>query len=459
MTRREFNLCAGGTAVAVPLYAQGFEDMPWKGPATVKRVYLAVQRPTWPRPDLDVNREKASLESNLAELERRHAADIRFSGGELVRTAEDAEAWVKGLGDADAVLIVDLTSGTGGMLRPFREVDIPILLYSRPYSGWSYVDVTAWVQAGKKADLIVTSEVRDLDPYMRVFHTIRHLRRSKVLAITPSSGARQVADGFTRQFGTAITFLGYQDLKAAFDGAEVEKAEKAAAEFTRAARRVLEPSRDEIRDALRFYLGVLDLLRREKANAMTIDCLGGFRRGELPAYPCVAWSKLNDQGLYGVCEGDLHSTMTQMLVTSFSGKPGFVSDPVFDTGRGEIIHAHCVAATALQGVGGPGSPYIIRSHMEDNKCVSMQVLAPAKGVVTVAKFTDPRKLVISTGEVTGNVDSGQGCRTQIRTRVAGARKMLAGFSGGLHRVVFYGDYVGALERMSRLMGFQMVREM
>ena len=89
----------------------------------------------------------------------------------------------------------------------------------------------------------------------------------------------------------------------------------------------------------------------------------------------------------------------------------------------------------------------------------MQVLAPAKGVVTVAKFTDPRKLVISTGEVTGNVDSGQGCRTQIRTRVAGARKMLAGFSGGLHRVVFYGDYVGALERMSRLMGFQMVREM
>ena len=106
----------------------------------------------------------------------------------------------------------------------------------------------------------------------------------------------------------------------------------------------------------RFYLAALQVLNRRKANALTIDCLGGFRRGDLPAYPCVAFSKLNDAGLYGVCENDLDSTMTQLLVTSFSGKPGFVSDPTFDTSRNEVIHAHCVSATKLRGLGAEPSP-------------------------------------------------------------------------------------------------------
>jgi hypothetical protein len=96
--------------------------------------------------------------------------------------------------------------------------------------------------------------------------------------------------------------------------------------------------------------------------------------------------------------------------------------------------------------------------MEDNKGVSMQVLAPARGTVTVGKFVNPQRFAVSTGEVLGNVDSDRGCRTKFRTRVADARKMLEGYTGGLHRVVFYGDYVRSIEQMGRLMGFQVVRE-
>ena len=82
--------------------------------------------------------------------------------------------------------------------------------------------------------------------------------------------------------------------------------------------------------------------------------------------------------MYGVCEADFQSTMTQLLVTSFSGKPGFVSVPTFDTSRNEVIHAHCVAATCLRGLGGERSPYIVRTHMEDEKGVSIQVEMPVR---------------------------------------------------------------------------------
>jgi hypothetical protein len=459
VTRREFGLSLGSLTAAAPIAAaQDLGAAPWAGPAIVKKVYLGIPQPTWPKPSLDVKQEMAEVESNIAELERKHPGAVRFTGGELLRTVEDAQACLKGLPDVDALLVIDLTSGTSGMMRVLRDIQAPTLLFSRPYSGWSYVDVVAWAQSGKKADLIVSSNYGDLDPYMRIFRVIHHLRRSKVLVVAPGAQRSQLAAAFTKQFGATIAFPSYQDLKAAFEAVDPGQAQKAATEFTRGALRVVEPSPKEITDALRFYLGVTNLLKQQQANALTVDCLGGFRRGDLPAYPCVAWSKLNDQGLYGVCEGDLASTITQILMTAFTGKPGFVSDPVFDTSRNEVIHAHCVSATAMQGVGGPGSPYIIRSHMEDNKGVSLQVLVPLGDTVTVGKFLNPKKFALSTGEVIGNVDIDRGCRTKFRTRVANARKMLEGFTGGLHRVVVYGDYVQPIEQMGRLMGFEVYRE-
>jgi hypothetical protein len=456
LTRRQFGLTIGGSIISTRLFGAG-TSMPWTEPATVRKVYLAVPKPTWPRPDLDVQNERTELEATLSRLERKHAGVVRLTGGEVVRTVEDAQAFVKSLNGVDGVLVIDLTSQTGALLRPLEDIQAPMLLYARPYSGWSYVDVVRWLQSGKRADLVVTSEAGDLDPYMRIFRTIHHLRASKVLVVN-TTGRDANSAAFSRRFGTSFAFPGYADLKALVDAADPAKAEAAAAEFARGALRVIEPSPKEITDSLRFYHAVLKLLDREKANAITIDCLGGFQRGDLTAYPCVAWSKLNDQGFYGVCESDVLSTMSQLLLTSFCGKPGFVSDPVFDTSRNEIIHAHCVAATAMQGTGGPSSPYIVRSHMEDNQGVSLQVLLPIQDTVTVGKFLDAGTFGVSTAQVIGNVDDPRGCRTKIRTRVADARKMLEGYQGGLHRVVFYGDYSRPVEQMSHLMGFKVVRE-
>jgi len=432
---------------------------PWAGPGIVKKVYVAKPVPTWPRPDLDVKKERETIEAKLAEVERKHAGLIRFTGGDLLVAGNDISGWVRDVGDVDGILIVDLTSGTDPVLTAMEAVDKPMLLFTRPYSGWSYVNVSSWMQKGKKADLVASSEFDDLDPYLRLFYTMHHLRKSKVIAISPGTGPRQIAEGFSTKYGTEFKFIGYPELKAAYDSADGAKARQEADAFVKKAVRVVEPSPKDIEDSMRFYLAVRSILEREQANAMTIDCLGGFRRGDLPAYPCVAWSKLNDQGFYGVCEGDILSTVTQIMLTAFSGKPGFVTDPVFDTSRNEIIHAHCVAATSMLGIGGASLPYAVRSHMEDNKGVSLQVMMPVGDTVTVAKFANPGKLLLSTGEVTANVDDPRGCRTKFRTKVTSARRMLEGFSGGLHRVVYYGDYVQPIESMSRLMGFEITREM
>lgn len=455
LTRRDFALCLGATAL--PLSA-ATEAAPWNGPANVHKVYLASPKPTWPRPDIDCQREIAETDKRLADLEAKHPGVVRFTGGSLLLNDSNMEAWIKSTAGADAILVMDLTTSTGPQFEALNKLDTPLLLFQRPLTSWAYMNFSEYIRKGKRADMINTSEYSDLVPHLYMLRGMRHVANSKVLVVRPGEANLAAYQPWTEQFGTRVELPPYQEFKDAYDQINARQASEAAQDFTKNALRVIEPKTTDILDSTRFYLASLEVLRRRKANALTIDCLGGFRRGELPAYPCVAFSKLNDAGMYGVCEADFPSTMTQLVLTSYCGKPGFVSDPTFDTSRNEVIHAHCVSATKLRGLSGAASPYILRTHMEDEKGVSLQVEMPIRETITCAKFASPKTFLVSTGEVVANLDDRRGCRTKIVTKVADARKMAEGYTGGLHRVLFYGDHTQAVERMGRLMGFQTVRE-
>jgi len=461
MTRREFSAALVAAAFSrLRLDAAGAAQLPWNGPAAVAKVYLGAPQPHWPKPTLDQAKEVAEVEARLAEVERKNADSVRFTGGELLRSPEEVKAWLAKTGTVDGVLIVPVAQPTPPLQTLVNSLEVPALFFSRPYATHAWSSIAGLRAAGRKLEVVASSSYGDLDPYMRMFRTVHHMRNSKALVAAAATENRKVAaDGFAKHFGTQFKFVSKSDLQSAFDSVSEKEAKQAADEFIRGALRVVEPSRKEISDGVRFYLGLGEMLKREQANAFTIDCFGSIPAPTLPGYPCIAWSKFNDAGLYGVCEADLASLMTQMLITSFSGMPGFVSDPVFDVSRNEVIHAHCVAATKMKGIDGPSFPYIIRNHLETNEGAVLQVLMPSAETVTVARFTSPRRMLVSTAEVTGPVtDSDRGCRTQIRTRVSDAERWLQSFSAGLHRVVFYGDHVRSIERMGRLMGFEVVRE-
>jgi hypothetical protein len=432
--------------------------MPWSGPATVRKVFLANQNPTWPKPDIDLEQERREIEAQLAELQQRHPGQIQFTGGEMLRSAAGVSAWIARAALDDVILAFNLTSGLGSLTSNLLSTGRPTLLISRPYSGHSWADFSRYRQKGQPADVLATSNYGDLDPYVAVFHAIHFMRNSKVLLVGQPSATARGTD-FTGKFGTKVAACNYTDLKAVYEASDLAQARSDAGAYVRGALRVVEPSRQEVVDSMRLYNAMREYLRQQSANAIAIDCLGGFRRNELPAYPCVGFALLNDTGMFGVCECDLDSAVTQVLVTSLSNMPGFISDPVFDTSRNEVIHAHCVAASRLAGLDGPKSPYILRSHLEDNKGVSLQVLAPPSGPVTVARFAGAARFMLSTADVLGNVDYSRGCRTKIRTHVSDARKFLDSYGPGLHRVLFYGNHVAALERFCHLTATEIVREL
>ena len=459
LTRRQFGfgLCGAPFLELAAQESAEFRALPCNGPAKVAKVYVASTVLHWPKPTLDLSAEMKEVEARMAEVARKHAQSITFTGSSLVRTAEDAKAWRAGLGDVDGVLVIPLSGGS--VPQVIEGLDQPVVVFSRPYASHSWSGIGAMRKAGRKIDVVASSSYGDLDPVLPVFRSVHHLKHSRVLVAVENRPARQAqAEAYRAQFGTEFRFIGGKEMKAAFESADEKLTRLATDELTRNALRIVEPTPKEIHDGVKFYLGLKNLLKEQGANAITIDCFGSLAANTLPGYPCIAWSKLNDEGFYGVCEADLASTMTQMLVTNYTGMPGFVTDPVFDTSRNEVIHAHCVSARKLKGLNGPASPYVVRNHLETNEGATLQVIMPVGDQVTVARFSDPKRMLMSTAETTGSEDSDRGCRSQVRTRVADAEKWLQNYTAGLHRVMFYGDHTRTLERMGHLMGFEVVKE-
>jgi hypothetical protein len=427
-------------------------------PATILVLYLAKPVPTWPRSDFkpqdDIQRIRPALEG----IEAKRQPAVKFTGHELLRVPDDLSRVQGAIQQADGLLLFNLTSSVMNLIDPLSDAGLPVVMFSQPYSGHDWSQWSKLLAKGRRVEVVASSDFSDLETPLRVLAAQHHIRQSRVVCIRPDGHATAMSNALEKKFGAPIQFVPFSRLQTLYDATDRQVAQRDAAVFMKAALKVVEPKPVEVADSFRLYYAIQKLMQEEQANAITIDCLGGFHRGDLPAYPCVAWSKLNDRGLYGVCESDLQSTFTQMLFTYYSGKPGFVSDPVIDTKTNTVIHAHCVCATRLDGLNHPPAPYIVRSHMEDNKGVSMQVKWRLGQIVTVAKLADAETLLVSTGKVTDSPDLPRGCRTKVATQVGDASKMLMNYSGDLHRVLFYGDHQGASHQMGRLLGLKVVEE-
>jgi len=166
---------------------------------------------------------------------------------------------------------------------------------------------------------------------------------------------------------------------------EREEIEKYKDKWIKEALKVVEPAEEEILKSARMHLALKKAMEDKKADAVTVDCLGLYYSGKLFAYPCLSFFQLNNEGLTGVCEADLDSTITQLLIRYLTGRPGYVSDPVIDTATNQIIYAHCVATNKVYGPDGLSNSYIIRSHTEDQKGTSVQSLMPTGEIVTTVK--------------------------------------------------------------------------
>jgi hypothetical protein len=241
--------------------------------------------------------------------------------------------------------------------------------------------------------------------------TIRRLK-PQIIAVRGGSLSR------TTMMGIPVVYIPFSELNAAWAAANKDEARAFADRWLNTASRVEGVSREELVNSAAMYLGEKAVLKKHGAMGITINCLGGFYGNHIHAYPCLGFHELNNEGLVGGCECDVPSAAAMVAGAIMTGgRPGYISDPVIDTAKRQIIYAHCVASNRAFDRG-QATPFEI-SPPEDRQGAS--VIRPSGGLpdhdrrdLGPAEGDHP-----SSGEGGGQRPGRQGLQDEARGRAPG----------------------------------------
>ncbi|GEM_PF-45785 len=456
-------------------------------------------RPTWPHIGYDfvpvMNRLEAALANQCPEFEFvTSMASTEEEAGKILKEDETTRVdgylaiqmnnWPRVVQTLAAsgkpVLYADFTyAGTGGFLTynaallRMRSTNVGFVSSSEPQDLIDAVKCFEVVRQGLPAVEFVaaTSRSREqrtpkagdrdraADPLrcLPIADCVNRLKESKILAIRDQKGGPA-----TEIMGIPVVYVPFAELNDLAQTASRDEARDWADRWEKGAQRIEGVPRETIEKSAAMYLGQKALMKKHGANAITINCLGGFYGNHISAYPCLGFCQLVDDGLVGACECDVRSTATMVAITTLTqGRPGYISDPVMDTSKREIIYAHCVAPTKVFGPTGPANPYQILTHSEDRQGASIRSILPTGYLTTSLQFEPKRKeILFHQAMAVGNDSNDRACRTKLRAQPLGDFEKLFTMWDvwGWHRVTFYGDLQEPVAALADAVGWKVVTE-
>ena len=230
-------------------------------------------------------------------------------------------------------------------------------------------------------------------------------------------------------------------------------------QYMRRARRRRGATRQDVINGIKSYLVAANILKREEADAITMDCLGALGQTKV-SLPCIAWSRMNDDGIPAACEADLEAAAAHTIVQYLFDRPGFQQDPVADTLHDAIIGAHCSCPTHLKGFDQPPEPFDLIHHHGLRDAVPRTLWRKGQRVTSLDVFAGNEKqkrktkLLVSAGTVLDNIDvpPAGGCVVSVRVKFDGDYPVLS--FPGFHQIFFYGDYKRQLVEFAQLFNLE-----
>jgi len=464
LSRREFigscTACVAGVSTLSALTGPVFgkpaalqQDQQSKTKISLIFAHPSSEGPIWPNIGYDFESRKKELLTNF----QAECPGIDFQPVTAMKD-EDAPKILEKHNDVDGYIVYLVGCLWGNVPETIAASGKPTVFVDDLYAG-SGKFLTGYAKArreGFKVIGISSSRFQDIVDAVRCIDTLKKLRSTAMLVIggNPDKAIEE-------QFGTKVLGIEFKELNDAYQRVPNSEAGKRADRWINDAAKVIEPTRDEIKKSAAMYIAMKEIMGRHNAHAIAINCLGGYYGGHIFAYPCLGFMQLDDEGLVGACEADQRSTITKLLMTYLTGRPGFISDPVIDTATNQIIYAHCVAPTKVYGPEGTSNPYHIRSHSEDRQGACNRSLMPLGEITTTLEFDARKKQVIfHQGKTVANVDEDMACRNKLAVEVVGDVFKLLNYwdQWGWHRVTFYGDFKRQVYNISTLLGFEVVEE-
>ena len=430
--------------------------------AKVKVIFPALKQgePGWPYIDYDYTRRTGEIISKLEE----NIPEIEFSKAILYSPEEARKMLDAEKGNYDGYLVYLTTLWTG--IPEFTALNYhPVIVADELFSGsGGFINTHSLIKREKLPVVsIASSNFKDIVDGVKLFPVIKKMKNSRILTVFDEEGFfvnSYMINKIKEIFGTEVLQMKSEEINSYYREVDVGEAEKIKTKWIREAVKVVEPSEDEILKSAKLFLAIKKAMDDKNADAVTVDCLSLCYEHKLPAYPCLSFFQLNNDGLTGVCEADLEAAITQLLIRYLTGRPGYISDPVIDVATNQIIYTHCVATNRVYGPDGLANPYIIRSHAEDRRGASVQSLMPLEETVTTVKASLDKAFAIHQGKTIANVEQDKGCRTKLAAGVE-AEKILEKYHFELfkwHLVTCYGDFRKQFINLATLYGLEIFEQ-
>ena len=410
----------------------------------------------WPGAVYDGEAARKMYTEKLTETARQLGARLDLRS-EPIHSLDQAEAWIAQAQTANVdglvLVVLDRQEHSWPSAQKVAQCEIPSIIYSP--LGTSFTTNTIRLAETPGCVIYSTDDFGQAAYGVKMLCAGAKMRRTRCVVIRGNrrSEAPLADTGITMQVVPAGTFIEYYN-ETPDSGDILAMAD----DYMRRARRRTGATRQDVINGVKSYYVAGKILEAEQADAITMDCLGALGKIKV-SLPCIAWSRMNDDGIPAACEADYGAVASHIMTQYLFSRPGFQQDPVADTADDSIIGAHCSCPTKLNGFDSGPEPFDLLHHHGNRDAVPRTLWRQGQRVTSIdllpggADGKSASQVLISAGTVLDNLDvppSG-GCVVSVKVKFDGNQEVLS--FPGFHQIFFYGDYKHQMKDFCQLFKF------
>jgi len=459
LSRRGFLSSGGALAAAVHLGVFDYASSLFAAPASAGKpvVRVAFVRTVakrnfmgWPGQDWDNDEHQKRYTKILKEAAGELDVDLRLRQEPLWtdQTNSFLEQVKKEKPDGLLLICMSLHPNGWSIINPIAKNrgNIPTIVFSPVGSSF-----TGHLQATRNIEGVFVASTQHeawLKTGVRMLDTVWRMKNTRLCIVR----GKKKEDRKVEHFGTTLHYYPESSFCQIAHKTEInDKIRAIASYYEKNAKAIIEPTKKDIVNAAAVYVACRTVMQQEKCDGISINCLPlvsqkiGSERHLWE--PCVAFSRLRDEGIVAACEADVHAALSSRLTHLLVQRPGFQQDPAPLTVSNTLVGAHCCSPTRLEGFDKPAAPFILRSHQEADRGVATQVLWPVGKRMTIMELHLPKTIRVAAGTVVSNIEPSPkghnpyeeagGCRTSVEVTVddvADTRDVK-----GFHQLFILGD--------------------
>jgi len=478
MDRRRFIRSMGTAALATQMGILDFASSLFAEPAKPGRAVVRVGfvRPDvdryfmgWPGADWDNPEHQRHYTNILKQAAEDLNVEVRFTREVLKNeevTGEFMAAVKREKPDGLMIIGMSLNESWPHMNRIAKNRgNIPTVIFSPV--GTSF---TGHLQETRHIPGVFVAAVQDeewLAQGLHMLDTVWQMRNTRLLVVV----GEEKYEKAVKHLGTTLCYYPESDLCNAARSTKVtDKVRAIAGYYEKIADKIIEPGKEDILNAARMYVTCRTLMEQEKCDGISINCLplvaAPIGSDHHIWEPCLAFSKLRDEGIVGGCEADVHAALSMHLCHLLVRRPGFQQDPFPLTVRNTLGGAHCSCGTRLRGFDMDPEPLILRSHSEADRGVATQVLWPVGERMTIMEMVETEtgydRMRLGGGMVMSNIEpdpqrpddyeEAGGCRTSVEVTVDNCPDTRS--VKGFHQMFILGDVIQDFRNYAQLAGIK-----